>query len=63
MMSRRRYGEGLADRLPWDHTRPRMVVDLGQMTVFVGDRRRLQRSRALSTHLQLFRSASGVLLP
>ena len=30
---------------PWDHIQPRMEVILGRTTVFVGDRRRFQRSR------------------
>ena len=33
---------GLANRLPCVHIQPRTVIDFGQMTVFDGERQRLQ---------------------
>ena len=42
-----RWGEARIE--PWDHIQPRMVVEAGQIMVLAGERRRSQRSRAVST--------------
>lgn len=44
---------GAPDKKPCDQIQPKIVVDLGQMTVFVADSRRLQRLSASRMRDQL----------
>ena len=48
---------------PREHIQPRMVVETGEIMVFLAERRRSHLSRAARTFLQLNRSSVGVLPP
>lgn len=55
--------KGLADKKPCDQIQPKIVVDLGQMTYFVVDSRRLQRLRASRMRDQLEMNSCGLSPP
>ena len=51
---------GLAVKKPCDQIQPKIVVDLGQMNVFVADSRRLQRLSTSRMRDQLEMSSCGM---